>query len=112
MRDRVLLFCLLGLPLMAAAILIIAPGHVTWALSLIEWYFKQAQTMKFAPPDTCLEDYEKRRRAFLKELIASTPNVTVRAKEFRRWIDENSPYSDAQARNRRAPRYRDTRREL
>jgi hypothetical protein len=26
--------------------------------------------MKFAPPDTCLEDYEKRRRAFLKELIA------------------------------------------
>jgi hypothetical protein len=68
--------------------------------------------MKFAPPDTCLEDYEKRRRAFLKELIASTPNVTVRAKEFRRWIDENSPYSDAQARNRRAPRYRDTRPEL
>ena len=53
--------------------------------------------MKFAPPDTCLEDYEKRRRAFLKELIASTPNVSVRAKEFRRWIDENSPYSDAQA---------------
>jgi hypothetical protein len=51
--------------------------------------------MKFAPPDTCLEDYEKRRRAFLKELIASTPNVSVRAKEFRRWIDENSPYSDA-----------------
>jgi hypothetical protein len=32
--------------------------------------------------------------AFLKELIASTPNVSVRAKEFRRWIDENSPYSD------------------
>ena len=53
--------------------------------------------MKFAPPDTCPEDYEKRRRAFLKELIASTPNVTVRAKEFRRWIDENSPYSDADA---------------
>ena len=68
--------------------------------------------MKFAPPDTCLEDYEKRRSMFLKELIASTPNVTVRAKEFRRWIDENSPYGDAQARNRRAPRYRDTRREL
>jgi hypothetical protein len=46
---------------------------------------------------TCLEDYEKRRKAFLKELIASTPNVSVRAKEFRRWIDENSPYSDATA---------------
>ena len=28
------------------------------------------------------------------ELIASTPNVSVRAKEFRRRIDENSPYSD------------------
>ena len=50
--------------------------------------------MKFAPPDTCLEDYEKRRGAFLKDLIAFTPNVSVRAKEFRRWIDENSPYRD------------------
>jgi hypothetical protein len=50
--------------------------------------------MKFAPPDTCLEDYEKRRGAFLKELIASTPNVSLRAKEFRRWIEENSPYSE------------------
>jgi hypothetical protein len=28
--------CLMGLPLTAAIILIIAPGHVTWALSLIE----------------------------------------------------------------------------
>jgi len=53
--------------------------------------------MKFAPPDTCLEDYEKRRRAFLKELIASTPNMSLRAKEFQRWIEKNSPYSDADA---------------
>jgi len=45
--------------------------------------------MKLAPLDTCLEDYDKRRKAFLKELIASTPNVSVRAKEFRPWIDEN-----------------------
>jgi hypothetical protein len=36
MRDHVLLFCLLGLLLMAAIILIIAPGAVTWALALIE----------------------------------------------------------------------------
>jgi hypothetical protein len=36
MRDHVLLFCLLGLLLMAAIILIIAPGAVTLALSLIE----------------------------------------------------------------------------
>jgi hypothetical protein len=51
--------------------------------------------MKLVPPDTRLKDYRKRRSAFfLKELIASTPNVSVRAKEFRRWIDENSPYSD------------------
>ncbi len=48
--------------------------------------------MKFTPPDTCLEDYEKRRGAFLKDLIAFTPNVSVRAKEFRQWIDENSRY--------------------
>src|SRR5215510_10174138 len=64
--------------------------------------------MKFTPPDTCLEDYEKRRGAFLKDLIAFTPNVSVRAREFRRWIDENSPYSDTQTRNRRVPGYRDT----
>jgi hypothetical protein len=50
--------------------------------------------MNFVPPDTCLQDYKKRHRAFLKELVASTPNVSVRAKEFRRWIDENSPCSD------------------
>jgi len=53
--------------------------------------------MKFVPPDTCLKEYKKRRSAFLKELIASTPNVSARAKEFRRWIDENSPYSDNEA---------------
>jgi len=50
--------------------------------------------MKFAPPDTCLRDYKNRRSAFLEELIASTPNVSLRAKEFRRWIDANSPYID------------------
>jgi len=50
--------------------------------------------MKLAPPDSRLKDYKKRRSAFLQELIASTPNVSLRAKEFRRWIDENSPYSD------------------
>ena len=50
--------------------------------------------MKFVPPETCLEDYKKRRSAFLNKLIATTPNVSLRAKEFRRWIDENSPYSD------------------
>ena len=50
--------------------------------------------MKFVPPDTSLKDYQTRRRAFLTKLIASTPNVSVRAKEFRRWMDENSPYRD------------------
>ena len=54
----------------------------------------KALTMKFDPPDTSLKDYKKRRSAFLNELIASTPNVSARAKEFRRWIDENRPHSD------------------
>ena len=36
MREQVLLFCLLGLVLTAAIMLLIAPGEVTWALSLIE----------------------------------------------------------------------------
>jgi len=43
--------------------------------------------MKLVSSDICPEDYKKRRSAFLKELIASTPNASVRAKEFRRWID-------------------------
>ena len=46
--------------------------------------------MKYVLPDARLGNYKKRRGAFLKELIASTPNVSVRAREFRRWIDENS----------------------
>ena len=54
----------------------------------------KALTMTFVPPDTCLKDYKKRRNSFLNELIASTPNVSTRAKEFRRWIYENSPYND------------------
>jgi hypothetical protein len=36
MREHVLLFCLVGLVLIAAIMLLIAPGEVTWALSLIE----------------------------------------------------------------------------
>jgi len=36
MREHVLIFCLLGLVLIAAIMLLIAPGEVTWALSLIE----------------------------------------------------------------------------
>jgi len=52
---------------------------------------------KFIPSDTCLDDCKMRRSSFLKELIASTPNVNLRAREFRRWIDENSPYTDPEA---------------
>jgi hypothetical protein len=55
---------------------------------------KEASIIQFVPSDACLKDYKKRRSTFLKELIALTPNVSVRAKEFRRWIDENSPHSD------------------
>jgi hypothetical protein len=36
MREHVFLFCLLGVVLSAAIILMIAPGAVTWALSLIQ----------------------------------------------------------------------------
>jgi hypothetical protein len=35
MRDHVLLFCLLGLVLTAMIMLVMAPGTVTWALSLM-----------------------------------------------------------------------------
>jgi hypothetical protein len=36
MREHILLFGVLGLLLMAAIILMVAPGPVTWALSLID----------------------------------------------------------------------------
>ena len=36
MREHVLLFCLVGLVLIAGIMLLIAPGEVTWALSLID----------------------------------------------------------------------------
>jgi hypothetical protein len=36
MREHVLLFCLLGLVLIATIILVTAPGAVTWAVALIE----------------------------------------------------------------------------
>jgi hypothetical protein len=36
MRERMLLFCLLGVVLTATIIMVIAPGAVTWALTLIE----------------------------------------------------------------------------
>jgi hypothetical protein len=36
MREHVLLFFLLGLVLTATVILVMAPGAVTWALSLID----------------------------------------------------------------------------
>jgi hypothetical protein len=36
MREHVLLFCLLGLVLTAAILLVIAPGAVTWALALVD----------------------------------------------------------------------------
>jgi hypothetical protein len=35
MHNHALLFCLLGLVLTAAIILVMAPGTVTWALSLM-----------------------------------------------------------------------------
>jgi hypothetical protein len=36
MGERVLFFCLVGLLLTVAIILMIAPGSVTWALSFIQ----------------------------------------------------------------------------
>ena len=36
MREHVLLFCLLGLVVIATIILVLAPGAVTWAMALID----------------------------------------------------------------------------
>jgi hypothetical protein len=47
MRERVLLFCLLGLVLTATILLVIAPGAVTWALALIEGAAADTNPMAF-----------------------------------------------------------------
>jgi len=52
MREHVLLFCLLGLVLTATIILAIAPGAVTWALSLIDWADAGARFGGGAAPNT------------------------------------------------------------
>ena len=36
MRERVLLFCLLGLVFIASILLLTEPAAVTWALALVE----------------------------------------------------------------------------
>jgi hypothetical protein len=36
MREHVLLFCLLGLVVIATIILVVAPGAVNWAMALID----------------------------------------------------------------------------
>jgi hypothetical protein len=44
--------------------------------------------MNFVAPDSCLQDYKKRRRA------VSQASDRTNAKEFRRWIDRNSVNGD------------------
>lgn len=49
--------------------------------------------MKFIAPDTSLEDYQRRRSAFLKWVIETEPNMKIRCERIESWIDDNSPYS-------------------
>jgi hypothetical protein len=49
--------------------------------------------MKFVHPDTCLEDYTARRRAFVATLPAE-PKERLRL--FKEWTDANSPYSPSE----------------
>jgi hypothetical protein len=49
--------------------------------------------MKFVAPDTCLEDYTARRRAF----VATLPHEPKeRLRRLKEWTDANSPYSPSE----------------
>lgn len=49
--------------------------------------------MKLKPPDSSLDDYVARRRAFVLALNATEPTPRERLECFKRWTDANSPYS-------------------
>ena len=48
--------------------------------------------MKFVGTDTCLEDYERRRGAYIKWLVATEPPTKERARKIIEWMQANSPY--------------------
>jgi hypothetical protein len=48
--------------------------------------------MKLKPPDSSLEDYVARRRAFMITLNASQPTPRERLDCMRTWLEANSPY--------------------
>ncbi len=52
--------------------------------------------MKLKPPDSSLDDYVARRRAFMVTLNATEPTPRERLECMKRWIDANSPYSPAE----------------
>jgi hypothetical protein len=49
--------------------------------------------MNLKPPDSSLDDYVARRRAFMVTLNATEPTPRERLQCMKRWIDANSPYS-------------------
>lgn len=50
--------------------------------------------MKLRPPDSSLADYKERRAAFMKNLVAETPNdLPARLARMRAWLEANSPFS-------------------
>jgi hypothetical protein len=50
--------------------------------------------MKLRPPDSSFQDYKDRRAAFMKNLIAETPNnLPARLARMREWLEANSPFS-------------------
>lgn len=52
--------------------------------------------MNLKPPDSSLDDYRARRRAFMLALSATGPTPSERLECMKRWIDANSPYTAAE----------------
>jgi hypothetical protein len=52
--------------------------------------------VKLKPPDSSLDDYVARRRAFVATLNATEPTPRERLECLKQWIDANSPYTAAE----------------
>lgn len=48
--------------------------------------------MKFKASDTCIEDYHRRRDAYIGWLTATEPPSKARARKMLEWMKANSPY--------------------
>ncbi len=55
--------------------------------------------MNFVHPDTCLDDYKKRRADFMQFARKKWPDLRERVPMVKQWVDINSPYDSRERLN-------------